>query len=78
MRKRINKPTFTNTSSSKKAKKSVNRDNSPILKRLIKELGTPTLSQNSSDDTITLQTFPQMDINSINFHELNDMIIIVN
>ncbi|CAG8669199.1 13721_t:CDS:2, partial [Acaulospora morrowiae] len=72
--KRVNKPTSIDTSN-KKAKKPVNRDDSPIVRRLIKELATPTLSQNSSNATIALQTFPTMDINSVNFHELNEMII---
>ncbi|CAI2182788.1 15392_t:CDS:1 [Funneliformis geosporum] len=59
----------------KKAKKLIRREDSPILKKLIKELSAPIPQQISSDSTISLQTFPDMDIDSVNFRELNDRII---
>ncbi|CAG8832830.1 26083_t:CDS:2, partial [Gigaspora margarita] len=59
----------------KKAKKAVKREDSPILKKLIKELSAPIPQQTSSDGTISLQTFPNMNIDSVNFRELNDRII---
>ncbi|CAG8558969.1 22605_t:CDS:2 [Gigaspora margarita] len=59
----------------KKAKKAVRREDSPILKKLIKELSAPIPQQSSSSSIISLQTFPDMDINSVNFHKLNDKII---
>ena len=46
-----------------------------ILKKLIKELTAPIPQQSSSDSTISLQTFPEMNIDSVNFRELNDRII---
>ncbi|CAG8599842.1 16141_t:CDS:2 [Funneliformis caledonium] len=59
----------------KKAKKLIRREDSPIVKKLIKKLSAPIPQQISSDSTISLQTFPKMDVNSINFRELNDRII---
>ncbi|CAI2198521.1 857_t:CDS:1, partial [Funneliformis geosporum] len=59
----------------KKAKKLIRREDLPILKKLIKESSAPITQQISSDRTISLQTFPDMDIDSVNFCELNDRII---
>ncbi|KAF0555750.1 hypothetical protein F8M41_016747 [Gigaspora margarita] len=59
----------------KKAKKAVRREDSPILKKLIKELSAPILQQSSSGSIISLQTFSDMDINSVNFYKLDDKII---
>ncbi|CAI2200189.1 14327_t:CDS:2, partial [Funneliformis geosporum] len=39
------------------------------------ELSDPITQQIYSDSTISLQTFPDMDIDSVNFRELNDRII---
>ncbi|CAG8577096.1 8199_t:CDS:2, partial [Racocetra fulgida] len=52
-----------------------NEEDSPILKKLIKELSAPISQQSSSGSIISLQTFPDMDINSVNFRELDDKII---
>ncbi|CAG8844403.1 15868_t:CDS:1, partial [Racocetra persica] len=41
---------------SKKIKKVTNRDDSPTLKKLIKELTTASTQQISSENTITLNT----------------------
>ncbi|CAG8832697.1 33545_t:CDS:1, partial [Racocetra persica] len=61
--------------SSKKIKP-VNRDSSPTLKKLIKELTTPISRQISSENIITLQSdISEMNIDSVNFHELNEKII---
>ncbi|PKK58253.1 hypothetical protein RhiirC2_796609 [Rhizophagus irregularis] len=72
-----NEGTDANSSTpKKKAKKPVSREDSPILKKLIKELSAPILQQRSSGGTISLQTFPEMtDIKSVNFRELNDRIV---
>ncbi|CAG8687744.1 9332_t:CDS:2, partial [Racocetra fulgida] len=51
------------------------REDSPILKKLIKELSTPIPQQSSSSSIISLQTFPDMNINSVNFRELDNKII---
>jgi hypothetical protein len=59
----------------KKAKKLIRREDSPILKQLIMELSAPIPQQTSSSGTISLQTFPDMNIDSVNFRELNDRII---
>ncbi|CAG8856425.1 13706_t:CDS:1, partial [Gigaspora margarita] len=61
--------------SSKKIKP-VNRDSSPTLKKLIKELTTPISRQISSENIITLQSdISEMNIDSVNFRELNEKII---
>ncbi|GET03042.1 hypothetical protein GLOIN_2v1769762 [Rhizophagus clarus] len=71
-----NKDTDVNSSTpKKKAKKPVRREDSPILKKLIKELSAPISQQTFSGGTISLQTFPDMNIDSVNFCELNDRII---
>ncbi|CAG8790628.1 18447_t:CDS:1 [Gigaspora margarita] len=59
----------------KKANKAVRREDSLILKKLIKELSAPIPQQTSSGSTISLQTFLDMNIDSVNFRELNDRII---
>ncbi|CAG8570255.1 6096_t:CDS:2, partial [Dentiscutata heterogama] len=59
----------------KKTKKAVRREDSHILKKLIKELSAPILQQSSSSSIIFLQTFPDMDINLVNFYKLDDKII---
>src|SRR5581483_11393513 len=76
-KKRSNEDTDVNSSTpKKKAKKPVSREDSPILKKLIKELSAPIPQQRSSGGTISLQTFPEMtDIKSVNFRELNDRIV---
>ncbi|GBB92203.1 hypothetical protein RclHR1_19820001 [Rhizophagus clarus] len=75
-KKRSNEDMDINLSTSKKkAKKPVRREDSPILKKLIKELSAPIPQQTSSGSTISLQTFPDMNIDSVNFCELNDRII---
>ncbi|PKY50548.1 hypothetical protein RhiirA4_546031 [Rhizophagus irregularis] len=76
-KKRSNEGTDSNSSTlKKKAKKPVSREDSPILKKLIKELSAPIPQQRSSSGTISLQTFPEMtDIKSVNFRELNDRIV---
>ncbi|CAG8672197.1 14549_t:CDS:2 [Cetraspora pellucida] len=54
----------------------VNRDSSPTLKKLIKELTTPISRQISSENIITLQSdISEMNIDSVNFRELNEKII---
>jgi hypothetical protein len=75
-KKRTNEDTDANSSTpKKKAKKPVRREDSPILKKLIKELSAPIPQQSSSGSTISLQTFPDMNIDSVNFRELNDRIV---
>ncbi|GBC50845.1 uncharacterized protein OCT59_022625 [Rhizophagus irregularis] len=76
-KKRSNEGTDANSSTpKKKAKKPVSREDSPILKKLIKELSAPIPQQRSSGGIISLQTFPEMtDIKSVNFRELNDRIV---
>src|ERR1043165_5536192 len=75
-KKRSNEDTDVNSSTpKKKAKKPVRREDSPILKKLIMELSAPIPQQTSSGGTISLQTFPDMNIDSVNFRELNDRII---
>ncbi|KAF0337377.1 hypothetical protein F8M41_016524, partial [Gigaspora margarita] len=65
----------TEKSSSKKIKP-VNRDSSPTLKKLIKELTTPISTQIPSENTIILQSgISEMNIDSVNFCELNEKII---
>ncbi|CAG8655361.1 14059_t:CDS:10, partial [Cetraspora pellucida] len=71
-----NEGTDINLSSpKKKAKKAVRRKDLPILKKLIKELSAPIPQQSSSGSIISLQTFPNMDISSVNFPELENKII---
>ncbi|CAG8705822.1 6007_t:CDS:1 [Cetraspora pellucida] len=75
-KKRSNEGTDVNSSlPKKKAKKAVRREDSPILKKLIKELSAPIPQQSSSGSIISLQTFPDMDISSVNFRELENKII---
>ncbi|GBB85748.1 hypothetical protein RclHR1_01220044 [Rhizophagus clarus] len=75
-KKRSNEDTDVNSSTpKKKAKKPVRREDSPILKKLIKELSALIPQQTSSGGTISLQTFSDMNIDSVNFCELNDRII---
>ncbi|CAG8513771.1 16200_t:CDS:2, partial [Dentiscutata erythropus] len=62
-KKRSNEGTDINSSlPKKKAKKAVKREDSPILKKLIKELSAPIPQQSSFGSIISLQTFPNMDI----------------
>ncbi|KAF0552244.1 hypothetical protein F8M41_022204 [Gigaspora margarita] len=76
-KKRFNEGMDVNSSTpKKKAKKAVRREDSPILKKLIKELSAPIPQQSSSSSIISLQIFPDMDINSVNFRKLDDKIII--
>ncbi|CAG8696279.1 13794_t:CDS:2 [Gigaspora margarita] len=59
----------------KKVKKATNRDDSPTLKKLIKELTTASTQQISSENTITLKSvILEMNKDSVNFHELNKKI----
>ncbi|CAG8685132.1 2896_t:CDS:2, partial [Scutellospora calospora] len=75
-KKRSNEGTNVNSSSpKKKAKKAVRREDSPILKKLIKELSAPIPQQSSSGSIISLQTFSDMDISLVNFRELDNKII---
>ncbi|CAG8847972.1 6221_t:CDS:2, partial [Gigaspora margarita] len=75
-KKRSNEGMDVNLSTpKKKAKKAVRKEDSLILKKLIKELFAPIPQQTSSSGTISLQTFPDMNIDSVNFRELNDRII---
>ncbi|CAG8754222.1 29617_t:CDS:1, partial [Racocetra persica] len=53
----------------------VNRDSSSTLKKLIKEF-TPIFRQISSENIITLQSnISEMNIDLVNFYELNEKII---
>ncbi|CAG8562052.1 8179_t:CDS:2 [Scutellospora calospora] len=75
-KKRSNESMDVNSSSpKKKAKKAVKREDLPILKKLIKELFAPILQQSSFDSIISLQTFLDIDINLVNFCELDNKII---
>ncbi|CAG8720579.1 7713_t:CDS:2, partial [Dentiscutata erythropus] len=75
-KKCFNEGTDVNSSTpKKKAKKAVRREDLPILKKLIKELSAPIPQQSSSGSIISLQTFPNMDISSVNFCELDNKII---
>ncbi|CAG8542806.1 1701_t:CDS:2 [Scutellospora calospora] len=75
-KKRSNEGMDVNSSSpKKKAKKAVRREDSPILKKLIKKLSAPIPQQSSSGSIISLQTFPDIDISSVNFRELDNKII---
>ncbi|CAB4481491.1 hypothetical protein RhiirA1_395233 [Rhizophagus irregularis] len=75
-KKRANESTSVDSNSSnKKAKKLVKRKDAPILKKLIKELSAPAPQHNTFDSTIVLQAFSEMDINSVNFRNLDDMIV---
>ncbi|CAG8463929.1 2761_t:CDS:2 [Racocetra persica] len=65
----------TEKSFSKKIKP-VNRDSSLTLKKLIKELTTPIFTQILSENTIILQSsISKMNIDLVNFCELNEKII---
>ncbi|CAG8534296.1 4724_t:CDS:2, partial [Scutellospora calospora] len=75
-KKRSNEGTDVNSSSPKKnTKKAVRKEDSSILKKLIKELSALILQQSSSGSIISLQTFPDMDISSVNFRKLDNKII---
>ncbi|CAG8616342.1 9612_t:CDS:2 [Cetraspora pellucida] len=65
----------TEKSTSKKIKP-VNKDSLLTLKKLIKELTTSISMQILSENTIILQSgISEMNINSVNFHKLNEKII---
>ncbi|CAG8837338.1 10087_t:CDS:1, partial [Gigaspora margarita] len=65
--------TSKNKSPSKKAKKQVNREDSPILKKLIQELTSPTYQQ--VEGPITLQlSISEMDVSSLDFLDLYNKI----
>ncbi|CAG8643123.1 9686_t:CDS:2, partial [Ambispora gerdemannii] len=65
---------FTNKSSSKKVKKPVSKEDSPTLRRLIKELTTPTQKTSSSNTIILQSDVSEIDKDSVNFRELYDKI----
>ncbi|RIB13496.1 hypothetical protein C2G38_2040935 [Gigaspora rosea] len=72
-RKRPSKDTPENKTPSKKAKKEVKREDSPLLKKLIQELTSPTHQQ--VEGPITLQSsISEMDVASLDFLDLYNKI----